>query len=65
MGELAERLGIGRLYALCHPDNRASLRVLEKADFTFEAVLRQHTVFPNLDPALARDVECWTRIRSI
>jgi RimJ/RimL family protein N-acetyltransferase len=62
MGNLADQLGIGRLYALCHPDNRASVRVLEKAGFSFEGVLRRHTVFPNLDPTCGRDVECWARL---
>ena len=52
MANLADQLGIGRLYALCHPDNRASVRVLEKAGFSFEGVLRRHTVFPNLDPTM-------------
>jgi len=64
MAELADRLGIGRLYALCHPDNRASVRVLEKTGFTLELVLRRHTVFPNLDPAVAHDIECWSRLRA-
>ncbi len=64
MANLADELGIGRLYALCHPDNRASARVLEKAGFSFEGVLRRHTVFPNLDPTCALDVECWARLGS-
>ena len=64
MASLADQLGIGRLYALCHPDNRASVRVLEKAGLSFEGVLRRHTVFPNLDPTCAHDVECWARLGS-
>jgi RimJ/RimL family protein N-acetyltransferase len=64
MANLADQLGIGRLYALCHPDNRASVRVLEKAGFSFEGVLPRHTVFPNLDPTCAHDVECWARVGS-
>jgi RimJ/RimL family protein N-acetyltransferase len=64
MAALADRLGIGRLYALCHPHNRASVRVLQKAGFTFEGVLRRHTIFPNLDPAVAHDVESWWRLGS-
>ena len=48
MAELAASLGIVRLAALCHPDNRASAHVLEKAGFTAECVLHKHTVFPNL-----------------
>ena len=33
MVELARNLGVVRLYALCHPENSASWRVLEKAGF--------------------------------
>lgn len=62
MVELAAALGIGRLYAVCHTENRASAHVLEKAGFTLEGVLRRHTVFPNLDPTSAHDVECWARL---
>jgi [ribosomal protein S5]-alanine N-acetyltransferase len=62
MAELAAELGIERLYALCHPDNRASAHVLAKAGFTREGVLRRHTVFPNIDPTTAQDVECWARL---
>jgi RimJ/RimL family protein N-acetyltransferase len=61
MAGLAVELGIGRLYALCHLENRASARVLAKAGFTYEGVLGRHTVFPNLDPTAAQDVECWAR----
>ena len=59
---LAAELGIGRLYALCHTENRASARVLAKAGFAREGVLRRHTVFPNVDPTAAQDVECWARL---
>ena len=62
MTTLAAELGIGRLYALCHLENRGSARVLEKAGFTREGVLRRHTVFPNLDPTAAQDVACWVML---
>ena len=62
MADLAAELGIGRLYAVCHPDNRASAHVLAKAGFAREGVLRRHTVFPNIDPTTAQDVECWARL---
>jgi len=62
MAAQADRLGIARLYALCHPANRASARVLQKVGFAFEGVLRRHTVFPNLDPTAPQDVECWARV---
>ena len=46
--ELADRAGVRRLYALCHADHRASWRVMEKCGFEREALMRRHTVFPNL-----------------
>jgi RimJ/RimL family protein N-acetyltransferase len=33
---IARELGILQLYALCHPDHPASIRVLEKSGFRFE-----------------------------
>ncbi len=35
-------LGMHRLYATCHPDNAASVRVLEKAGLQLEGRLRDH-----------------------
>lgn len=58
---LAPGLGIVRLYALTHADNRPSWRVLEKCGFQREAVLRRHFVFPNLDPG-PKDVFLYARI---
>jgi RimJ/RimL family protein N-acetyltransferase len=48
MAELARRVGVRRLYALCHPDHFASRHVLEKCGFAREALLRCHSEFPNL-----------------
>jgi RimJ/RimL family protein N-acetyltransferase len=48
---IARELRILRLYALCHPDNAASLRVLEKCDFRLERRLGQVLKFPNLNPS--------------
>ncbi len=45
--ELAGRLGILRLYALCHPENWASVHVLEKCGFVSEGLVELHA-FPNL-----------------
>jgi RimJ/RimL family protein N-acetyltransferase len=63
MVALAASIGLARLYALCHVENRASARVLRKAGFALEGVLRSHTVFPNLDPTQPCDVECWAHVR--
>ena len=61
MVALASGLGIVRLYALTHTDNRASWRVLEKCGFLREGVLRRHFVFPNLGPDPC-DTLCYGRI---
>lgn len=60
MTDVAESLGIVRLAALCHPDNRASVRVLEKVGFILEGVLHRH--LPNLESDQPLDVEIWARI---
>jgi RimJ/RimL family protein N-acetyltransferase len=46
--QLAPSLGVRFLYAHCHPDHRASCRVLEKAGFTRDHGLVPHPGFPNL-----------------
>jgi RimJ/RimL family protein N-acetyltransferase len=47
---LAHALGLTSVYALCHPDHRASWRVLEKCGFTRDGVAKDTFVFPNLSP---------------
>ena len=64
MVELAGRLGVERLYALCHPEHRASWHVLEKCGFAREGTLRRYAEFPNLQPATFGDVLCYARILS-
>ena len=61
IASLVPELGIVRLYAFTHTENRASWRVLEKCGFEREGVLRKHFVFPNLgaDPL---DVFVYARI---
>ena len=60
--DLAMRLGVLRLSALCHPDHRASSRVMEKCGFTREGLLRGHAQFPNLAPGVATDVVCYASV---
>jgi len=48
MTSLAESLGVTRLFALCHPQHRASAHVLEKAGFLLNASFIP-AAFPNLD----------------
>jgi RimJ/RimL family protein N-acetyltransferase len=59
MRDLAARLRVTRLHALCHPEHRASAHVLEKAGFALEGTLLAHTVFPNLTPGRKSDVDCY------
>ena len=59
---LAQTLGVQRLYALCHADHRASLGVLERGNFRFEALLPRHAIFPNLGVAEAQDVRCFVAV---
>lgn len=62
MALLAARLGVRRLYALCHPDHPASRHVLEKCGFAREALLRRHSEFPNLRAGEPADTLCYARI---
>jgi ribosomal-protein-alanine N-acetyltransferase len=48
--DIAKKLGVARLNALCHPDHPASTRVLEKCGFRLEQRLEQFAEFPNLNP---------------
>jgi ribosomal-protein-alanine N-acetyltransferase len=62
MRDLAMGLGVLRLSAVCHPEHRASLRVMEKCGFSREGVLRRHAQFPNLAPGIAADVVCYASV---
>jgi len=62
MVDLAERVGVVRLYALCHPAHGASWRVLEKGGFSREGTLPDHAEFPNLAPGVRSDVLCYARV---
>lgn len=59
MRDLALRLGVLRLTAVCHPEHRASWRVMQKCGFTREGTLRAHAQFPNYTPGVASDVLCY------
>jgi ribosomal-protein-alanine N-acetyltransferase len=48
---VARSMGLSGLHAHCHPDHRASIRVLEKCGFGFEQRARDAHVFPNLAAA--------------
>lgn len=54
--QIAPNTGVLRLYALCHPENAASERVLRKCGFEYETRLPQHSKFPNLSQDAVCDV---------
>ena len=56
----ARECGVLRLYALSHPENEASLRVLAKCGFECEGTLRRYAEFPNLRPGEPLDVLCYS-----
>lgn len=62
MVELAPTLGVRRLYAMCHPDHRASWHVLEKCGFERESLMRRCSEFPNLRPGEPLDTLCYARV---
>jgi ribosomal-protein-alanine N-acetyltransferase len=62
MVDLARRLNVVRLYAICHPQHRPSAHVLEKGGFVLEGTLRKYIEFPNLLPNEPSDVLCYATI---
>lgn len=52
---IARSLKVLRLYAFCHPENKASIRVLEKCAFVWEERLDRFLEFPNLVPGSRED----------
>jgi [ribosomal protein S5]-alanine N-acetyltransferase len=53
MLELARSRGYPRVEAGCHPENLASIRVLEKCGLRHETTKRAHMMFPNLSSTLS------------
>ena len=60
--EVARRIGVARLYALCHPQHRASWRVLEKCGFVRDGNWTKQAEFPNLSPGVQQDVLCYAAV---
>ena len=54
--------GIFRVWAVCDIENRASARVLEKADLEFEGILHRWTMHSNISDE-PRDVLCYARVK--
>jgi RimJ/RimL family protein N-acetyltransferase len=59
MIEVARQTGVVHLRALCHPDHRASQRVLEKCGFVLDDPPTRPTAFPNLGPGAALEARCY------
>ncbi len=59
--DVATDIGVRRLYALCHPQHRASWRVLEKCGFDRDASWNRQVEFPNIVPEIRQDVLCYRR----
>jgi len=55
MKDVARDVGVVHLYALCHPDHRASWRVLEKCGFVRDPTAARQVEFPNLVPGRLQD----------
>jgi ribosomal-protein-alanine N-acetyltransferase len=53
---VAPGIGVARVYAHCHPEHRASWRVLEKCGFERDARWNRQSEFPNLAPGVLQDV---------
>ena len=61
MVDVARDAGIVSLSALCHPEHRASVHVLEKCDFARDLRWTKPVVFPNISDGRPQPVWCFTR----
>jgi RimJ/RimL family protein N-acetyltransferase len=62
MIEVAQRTGVRRLVALCHPDHRPSQRVLEKSGFALDDPPARRAEFPNLAPGVQQNALCYVAL---
>ena len=62
MVDLARSLEVSHLFALCHPEHRASWHVLEKCGFERDAAWQRQIEFPNLARGKLQDVLCYARV---
>jgi ribosomal-protein-alanine N-acetyltransferase len=60
--DMAPRIGVNRLFALCHPDHRQSKRVLEKCGFLLDKISKPSVEFPNLSPGVQQEALCYARV---
>jgi ribosomal-protein-alanine N-acetyltransferase len=57
--DVAARIGVTRLSALCHPAHRPSRRVLEKCGFGRDDTSTWRVEFPNLAPGVQQEALCY------
>jgi RimJ/RimL family protein N-acetyltransferase len=57
--DVAARIGVTRLFALCHPDHRPSRRVLEKWGFMRDDTSTRQVEFPNLVTGIQQEAVCY------
>lgn len=65
MVQIAQHIGLTRVFGLCHPDHLASRRVLEKAGFTIDPNWSNKLEFPNLHLGIPQEVKCYERVFAI
>jgi ribosomal-protein-alanine N-acetyltransferase len=58
---VAADIGVRRIYALCHPDHRASAHVLEKCGFDRDPSWHLPIRLPNLADGVMQQVLCYHR----
>lgn len=60
MVDVVRALGIGEIRASCHPENTASIHVLEKCGLVRRGVVKE--LFPNIDPEALVDCPLFVRL---
>ncbi len=65
MVQIAQHIGLTRVFGLCHSDHLASRRVLEKAGFTIDPNWSNKLEFPNLHLGIPQEVKCYERVFAI
>jgi RimJ/RimL family protein N-acetyltransferase len=60
--DLAPRIGVTRLHALCHPAHRPSRHVLEKCEFVRDDRATRQVEFPNLSSGVQQDALCYVLV---
>lgn len=62
MVDVAARLGVTRLFALCHLEHYPSRRVLEKCGFARDDSSKPMVEFPNLSPGVRLEALCYALV---